>query len=293
MNLKHVAYAEYLPEKRKRRRANTVDGYLSALRCHVVPKFGHREIEEITHEEIQEWVDGFEKPGAARKAFKTLRQVMRWTIRKYQLRIWDPTQGVELPQSRIYRPKTLTANEVKTTLRGFWGHELEPTIILSSCLGLRPGEAYALRWDRIDMRTGAVRICKTLQQVGSLTYTYAPKTSKSDRVLYLPKFALDRMKTIWRDRGKPKSRIIGDATPQRISRTIKHHCRKEGLPFVPMYNRRHSWATISIEGGATIEAVAMMLGHTSIMTAYEHYIVQRDSVCKSVQSLFQSAIMSS
>ena len=63
MNLKEIAYAHYLPDKRKRRRANTCEGYASALRLHVVPRFGSIKLEEITHESIQEWVDGFELPG--------------------------------------------------------------------------------------------------------------------------------------------------------------------------------------------------------------------------------------
>ena len=58
MNLKEIAYAHYLPAKRKRRRANTCEGYASALRLHVIPRFGAMEMEAITHEAIQEWVDG-------------------------------------------------------------------------------------------------------------------------------------------------------------------------------------------------------------------------------------------
>lgn len=43
----------------------------------------------------------------------------------------------------------LTADEVATTLRGFWWHELEHAVILSSVLGLRPGETYGMRWSVI------------------------------------------------------------------------------------------------------------------------------------------------
>lgn len=87
MNLKEIAYCHYLPAKRKRRRANTCEGYASALRLHVIPRFGHMELEAITHEAIQEWVDNFELPGAAAKAFKTLRQVIRWSIANLGIRI--------------------------------------------------------------------------------------------------------------------------------------------------------------------------------------------------------------
>lgn len=213
MNLKEIAYAHYLPAKRKRRRANTCEGYASALRLHVIPRFGAMEMEAITHEAIQEWVDGFELPGAAAKAFKTLRQVIRWSIANLGIRIWDPTIGIELPRKPKAEKHVLTAEEVATTLRGFWGHELEPAVILSSVLGLRPGETYGMKWSDIDMRSGAVHVRRTLQEVRGLLHVYLPKTEKSERTVYLPRFALDRLRTVWREQGRPKGRVIGAIKP--------------------------------------------------------------------------------
>lgn len=91
MKLKEAA-ALYVAEKRERRRESTVEGYASALRCHVLPRWGECRIEDIDPADIQEWVDGFEKPGAALKAWKTLRQVVRWAIRRLRLRVWDPAK---------------------------------------------------------------------------------------------------------------------------------------------------------------------------------------------------------
>lgn len=81
MTISTIVELHYLPEKRRRRRATTVEGYESALHCHVLPRFGEMTIAEVTRDSIQEWVDGFERPGAAEKAYKTLRQIIRWAIR--------------------------------------------------------------------------------------------------------------------------------------------------------------------------------------------------------------------
>lgn len=291
MKLKEIAYSRYLPAKRKRRRANTCEGYASALRCHVVPRFGDMELADITHEAIQEWVDSFELPGAAAKAFKTLRQVIRWSIANLGTRIWDPTQGIELPRKPKREKRTLAAEEVATTLRGFWGHELEPAVVLASALGLRPGEAYGMEWRDIDMRSGAVRVRRTLQEVRGLCFSYLPKTEKSERTVYLPRFALDRLRTVWRERGKPSGRVIGTARPSQAARRIKAHCRRNRLPFVPMQQRRHTWATLAVEAGAGIEAVAMMLGHASIATAYQYYLQPRKDICRAVQQRFERLIV--
>lgn len=293
MKLSEIAYCHYMPEKRKRRRANTCEGYESALRLHVLPRFGSCEIADITHEEIQDWVDSFELPGAAEKAFKTLRQAVRWSMRKFGLRIWDPTQGIELPRKPQREAKTLTAGEVAETLKGFHGHELEPTVLLSSCLGLRPGEAYGIEWRDIDMRSGAVRIKRTLQEVKGLLHVYLPKTERSERTVYLPRFALERIRDVWRGCGKPKGRIIGGLRPSQVARRVNSHCRRNGLPRIGMYSRRHSWATIAVEAGAGIEAVAMMLGHSSITTTYRYYLRTRKDICQSVQRCFERKLLAS
>lgn len=120
MQLKTIAES-YLEEKEQRRRATTVDGYRSSINLYILPRFDMRGIEHIEAEEIQAWVDGFARPGAAEKAYKCLRQLFNWAIRKYRLRIWNPTQGIELPTKPVYRPKTISANETARRLRGFTG----------------------------------------------------------------------------------------------------------------------------------------------------------------------------
>lgn len=57
------------------------------------------------------------------------------------------------------------------------------------------------------------------------------------------------------------------------------------MPYVSMYQRRHTWATIAVEAGAGIEAVAMMLGHGSINTTAQYYLQPTRKICASVQAL--------
>lgn len=285
MNINEIS-AAYLEEKEQRRRASTVDGYRSSINLYILPEFGHCEIETIEPEAIQTWVDNFEKPGAAEKAYKCLRQLINWSIRKFRLRIWNPTQGIELPAKPIYRPKTITANETAKRLRGFYGHKDEPTVIVSTTLALRPGESYGIRWDDINWRNGAVSVSRSRQYVRGEVVILPTKTRKSNRVLYLPKFAKDRLHTIWITIGKPKGYLNPD-NPQNIARRIKAFCKHNKLPDVSMTNMRHSWATIAVEAGIAIETVAMFLGHSNIMTAYNHYIVPRKSIIKHAQSIWQ------
>lgn len=58
-----------------------------------------------------------------------------------------------------------------------------------------------------------------------------------------------------------------------------------------MYARRHTWATIAVEAGAGIEAVAMMLGHGSINTTAQYYLQPTRKICASVQALVSERIV--
>ncbi|MEQ3065556.1 N-terminal phage integrase SAM-like domain-containing protein, partial [Bifidobacterium longum] len=67
---RYVGYCERLREV-------TRVGYESAWRCHVEPVFGSMELADIGVDDIELWLSGFASPGAARKAWAVLRQMLR------------------------------------------------------------------------------------------------------------------------------------------------------------------------------------------------------------------------
>lgn len=52
----------YIDDKAKRLRACTLEGYRSALRCHLYPRWDGVELESVTPEDVQALVYGFELP---------------------------------------------------------------------------------------------------------------------------------------------------------------------------------------------------------------------------------------
>ena len=265
---------DYLIEKHERRKPNTVNGYESSINLHVLPRWGELRVSEISRRDVQAWVDELvplRGPSGAEKAYKCLRQIIRWAIDE-GLEAIDPTRRVEVEQKPQEPLNTLTQRRLKKLIRGFVGHAFEPTLILQAALGLRPSENYYLHWRHIDWRTGAVTIEGALLQVPGLVYESTTKTRKSTRTLYLPQWALDRLHAIWKERDRPKGRIIGDAKPLRVAFALKLHALRHRLPWVGMRNLRHTWATLAIKAGAAIEHVAEMMGHSNIQTCYRYYM---------------------
>ena len=164
--------------------------------------------------------------------------------------MYDPTAaGVELPRKPAHRPRTMEASQVRTYLRALWGHECEAVAICSVTLGLRRGEACGLKWSDIDLRTGEVRIRRSRQVVRGSEVVEAPKTERSARSCWLPRFAVKRLRTL----RKGRSGWLCELSPDAIARHIKSACRRAGAAWTSMTECRHTWATLAVEAGVGIE----------------------------------------
>lgn len=276
----------YMADKEKRLRANTLEGYRSAIRRHLLPMWGGREIESIGGEELQEWVDGFELAGAAEKAFKTFRQVFRWCVRKKGLRAWDATAAVELPRKRPKRRRALTAEQEKRFLKSIMGEPFERVAIAIVSLGLRPSEGAGLDDADIDYRSGWVDIDRGAHSVKSGTVEYPCKSEHSHRRLKLPRWALARLRSLRKGRG----RLRGDLSPRRVYAAIKRALVRAGLGWASVACFRHSWATLALEAGAAIEDIAVSLGHTSTDTCKRHYLMTTGAVVARAQTAYARAM---
>lgn len=283
------AVSAYWEDKSRRLRGNTLEGYASAIRCHLMPAWAGRELESITHEELQRWVDSIPTYGAAEKAYKTFRQVFRWSLRRWQLCVWDVTQGVELPERPVVRRPVLTAREERETLRGVVGQPWEAVVLCEAALGLRRSEACGLDWSDFDWRRGWVHVQRGAHWVGGGVVEYATKTKLSDRWLRVPRWALARLRQI---RGSLRSgRLRGALAPHQIAGRFRRLCRRLSLPWVPMTCLRHSWATIALDAGAAIEDVAVALGHTGVDTCVQHYLQSFRTVVGRASDAYEGALM--
>lgn len=283
---------EYVNEKqfgRKAVRPNTLEGYMSAIRCHLMPKWSGREIESITSDELQEWVDAFELAGAARKAFGTFRQIYRWHLRKHRVRIYDETQSVELPTAPRRKPRALTAKQANKALRDMRGQDFEPCALVQLSCGLRPCEAIALTWGDVNLSTGEVSVTKGLHEAFGEVYESPTKTEKSTRTVVLPRYAVERLRECKRLRAAKKSDRLCNSTPSQYRRHVRSWFARRGIRMCAQH-LRHTFGTLSLQAGTPIETVALMLGHSGVSTAYEHYLVGNSALMREAQRSFASLI---
>ena len=267
---------------------STQIGYKSSINKYILPYWGNIDLNDIKTQEIEKWLLTIEKPGAAEKAYKTFRQIIHKAKDYNILTIEDPTRKrIKVPKKKGYQPKLLTADEVNQLLNGFKGHYLEPTVICAVMLGLRRGEAFALKWEDIDLETGKVIINKTYQQINGHPQYLPTKTIKSTRTCWLPHSILNRMRELGQNKN---GRICPIESPHKMAKDYRDYCFEYNLPYTSFTNLRHTWATLALETGTDISVVANMLGHTDISTAYNHYLKPRESTYQQTQDNVASIV---
>lgn len=287
--------AEFVEEKYwpycTKLRASTVAGYESAYRRHIEPTFGGCELEAITVEAIEIWLAGFELTGAAKKSYAVLRGMLRKAY-KWQHCPFDPTiLQVEVPHRPRYRPDVLDDGQIVYLLKAFYGHELEPVVICSVTLGLRRGESCGLTWGDIDLRSGAVSINKSRQYVRGQVRVEGCKTDLSERIVYLPKFALARLREL--AKGKRKDEWTCPLSPDAIARKYKAHCKRQGIEYVSLKNLRHSYATSQLRAGIDTTILSKMLGHYDVRTTERYYLIPDGKLYKAAQTQWESKLLRS
>jgi integrase len=255
---------------------------------HVRPVFGDQDMTVIDVEALEQWLSGFQQPGAARKAWAVLRAVLRKAVRWGVLDVDVTRRDIMLPRMPGYEPKLLNVEETRRQLRGFYGHSLESWLLCASSCGLRTEEGYGLEWADLDLRSGTVRVRRGLQWVMGHEVVVDPKTELSRRTLPLPRFAVRRLREI---RGKASGRLIGNLTAPQASRSYRSYCRRVGLPYCPPRNLRHSWATNALSAGVSLAVVSKFLGHSDIQTTARYYLKPDITALRDAQKLYERELM--
>jgi integrase len=140
--------------------------------------------------------------------------------------------------------------------------------------GLRPEEWIALTWTDIDFTLRTCRINKVVVR-GQLRTTEG-KTSGAFRTVMLPQRAIDALQTLPRPI-RSDGLIFPAAKGGHInldnwrSRIWKEALIAAKVEHRPLYQMRHTYATLALAAGADIYWVSKQLGHTNIQTTLKHY----------------------
>ena len=186
-------------------RPSTAASYASLTRQHLIPSLGRHRLDKLTAVHVRallkakslELSPRTKRPLSAR-TLQYLHAVLRLELeqaRRDDLVVRNVAGLVAGPRVQRAEIKPLTAQEARQLLAASAADRLAALWLLVIALGLRRGEALALRWDDIDLERGHLQVRATLHRVGGkLVRDPMPKTKSSRRALPLPALVVDALK---------------------------------------------------------------------------------------------------
>ncbi|GAC1606590.1 MAG: hypothetical protein NVS3B21_36390 [Acidimicrobiales bacterium] len=196
-------------------------------------------------------------------------------------------------------PKTddaLTLDEIRKLLPATRGHRLEALLTVGLAVGLRRGEALALRWPDIDFDRRTLTVTGTLKRKpGGGLYVDTTKNKSSEATIPLPEACLDSL-AAHRRRQAGERLLAGPAwqdlefvfttptgTPIDGSNALKIFygmCAKAEIPRHRFHALRHSAATLMWEQGVPLEVISATLRHSGLSITKDIYIASRAEVMR-------------
>lgn len=252
--------------------------YRKALDNHILPRWGAVRVDRIHRDDIAEWLAGL-GVGASqtRQVHGVFARVLDWCVPD---RIpSNPARSVPLAKPPEGRKVYLTAEQVEQLADAIEGATSRALILVLAYVGVRIGEAMAIKARGVDLKARRVRIEATLvESTGGGLVENPPKTGKA-RTVPLPASVAAELEPLVKACPEPDSYVFRTptGTPLRQGnwrrRAFNPAVKAAGLDDLGLtpHSLRHTAASLAITEGADVKVVQTMLGHSSATMTLDRY----------------------
>lgn len=263
-------------------RPATIQRNRVALFGHWVPRLGTVPMRSISPRQVQGVVNELVlnlAPVSVRGYYGTARTMFADAV-DMDLIGRSPCRGIKLPPAKSKQKRVIGPKEVHR-LADAIGPDWRAIVYLGGVMGLRFGEAAALRLSDVDFDEGRVLISRALSEVDGRLEIGPPKTTAGVRALDIPgPLVIELRAHVERKQILPADALLfadGSGGPIRRSNFRKRvfepaveSARLTGLTF---HGLRHSAATRWMTDGTDARTVQRMLGHSDprlVLKLYAH-----------------------
>lgn len=273
-----------------KKKPSTEADYEANIRLYLKPSLGKIPLKDLRPMEVQRMINGLAERGLGR-APEYARTVLRGALKTAQE--WEyidsnPAALVKVPKHKREPEKPLNPEEARRFLQFAKGHRLEALFTVAVSIGLREGEAFALRWRDVDLDAGVLRVRHSLDRTTRPWQLVEPKTARSKRTISLPAVCREALRehrkrqeeervfqgSRWQDHDFVFPSSIG--TPLDCNNVLKQFRKLLALAGIAprrFHDLRHTCATLLLAQGVHPRIVMELLGHSSItitMNLYSH-----------------------
>jgi integrase len=152
--------------------------------------------------------------------------------------------------------------------------------------GMRTGEMKCLRWEDIDLLNDLLRVEKSKSRAGIRSVPLS-EFCKTELLRWRKLVGPEYSEWVFPDLSNRRHPLQGGR------KAWASALKKAGIPFFPIYNLRHTFASRMTAAGVSPITIAQMLGHasTQIVPRYAQVLDQnRFDAMKKLESLRQSSI---
>ncbi|MBR0467082.1 MAG: site-specific integrase [Clostridia bacterium] len=268
--------------------------YDNIIKSHILPDLGDIEINRITTNKINDYIEmklssgRLDKSGGLSTSYvRTIMIIINSVI------IYACQEEYILPlKGKIYKPKIekkrLEILDCETQKR-FTDYLIKCDsniafgVLISLYMGLRIGEVCALSWDDVDLKQNIIHVSGTIARVKNKDtdsnrvtklIVDKPKTKSSYRDIPIPSKLLPIFR---RQKGKQSSNyVISENSTFVNPRTYEnryHRLLDEfGIKSINYHVLRHTFATRCIEAGVDIKTLSELLGHSNVSITLNTYV---------------------
>lgn len=289
------AAEEWLGRKALTRGATTLRAYRREI-AYALPYIGPLRLQAVKPLDIRRMLDALAKKGLSPRTLKKVLERVRAVFKEalaHEVIARDPTAAIRIEApTRTKAGRALEPEEAEALLRAF---DAWPTpgvgLALRLCLalGLRAGEALALKWGDIDLEAGTLTIRRAWTALGGKGTLTEPKTPAARRTLPVPKATLERLrarweallaegfrpeeaKELWVVPGKDPSKPLN---PHSLNHALRKIAARLGIPRLRVHDLRHSYGSFLLANGAPLELVSERMGHANpsiTLNVYRHLL---------------------
>jgi integrase len=263
-------------------RPRTVESYRTGIKLHVLPALGSRQVSTISPDDLVAWYASQRRSGSAawsiRARWVPLRSLLGYAARNGLITAnpADVLRRRERPKLGRPRDRFLTSAEIEALLSKSRGSAslIVPLLLFS---GLRIGELLGLTWGDIDFGRREIRVRYQMSRKGNVRIPL--KTENGRREVILMAEVAHRLR-----KARLAARFAADGDliiSNGLGRTLGHRKLSAlfattrdaaGLEGVTPHTCRHTFASILIDQGRTVEFVSQQLGHASTKTTWDTYV---------------------
>ena len=288
----------FLERKAPAVRPHTLTRYRSIIERDVIPAIGQVELRKIKPAHLQIVLDAVART-RGRRCVEEAKAVMSGLLKTAAsggLVDTNAARGgtLEIRDGATRRKElvSLDAEQVRELLKLSVGTTWHVPMNLVARLGLRRSEVLGLRWGDVDLDAGTIVLARGLHRIrdeaGSRLGCLEPKSTTSARAITIGLPVITLLSEHRRAQNERRlvvgpgwqaldyindNGIGGPLDPDSMSTAFKRFARTLELPAgVRLHDLRHAAARLALEGGAPLESVSRMLGHSTLAFTHKQYV---------------------